>query len=77
MRILLIEDDVKLCEVLLPSLEEAGFKADCCHSGAEGLELLRRGYYDACILDRMLPELNGLTVLKVKLWFTVPFFTCM
>ena len=65
MRILLIEDDVKLCEVLLPSLEEAGFKADCCHSGAEGLELLRRGYYDACILDRMLPELNGLTVLKV------------
>lgn len=65
MRIVLIEDDVKLCEVLLPSLEEAGFKADCCHSGAEGLELLRRGYYDACILDRMLPELNGLTLLKV------------
>ena len=65
MRILLIEDDVKLCEVLLPSLEEGGFKADCCHSGAEGLELLRRGYYDACILDRMLPELNGLTLLKV------------
>ena len=59
MRILLIEDDVKLCEVLLPSLEEGGFKADCCHSGAEGLELLRRGYYDACILDRMLPELNA------------------
>lgn len=65
MRILLIEDDVELCRVLLPSLEEAGFNADCCHSGAEGLELLRRGYYDACVLDRMLPELNGLTVLKV------------
>ena len=36
MRIVLIEDDVKTCEVLLPSLEGAGFNAGCCYSGAEG-----------------------------------------
>ena len=64
MRILLIEDDAALCEVLAPALQAAGFAADCCRSGAEGLALLRTGCYDACILDRMLPELDGLAVLR-------------
>ena len=59
MRILLIEDDRALCQVLQPTLEAAGFASDCCHNGADGLALLRTGYYDACILDRMLPELMG------------------
>mgnify|MGYP003242430658 CR=1 FL=1 len=53
MRILLIEDDKALCRVLQPTLQAAGFASDCCHTGA-----------DACILDRMLPELDGLTLLK-------------
>ena len=64
MRILLIEDDAALCGVLAPALQAAGFAADCCRSGAEGLALLRTGCYDACILDRMLPELDGLAVLR-------------
>lgn len=64
MRILLIEDDEALCQVLQPTLQAAGFASDCCHNGADGLELLRSGYYDACILDRMLPELDGLRLLK-------------
>ena len=64
MRILLIEDDRALCQVLQPTLEAAGFASDCCHNGADGLALLRTGYYDACILDRMLPELDGLTLLS-------------
>ena len=63
MRILLIEDDEALCRVLQPTLQAAGFASDCCHSGADGLDLLRTGYYDACILDRMLPELDGLQLL--------------
>ena len=64
MRILLIEDDRALCQVLQPTLEAAGFASDCCHNGADGLALLRTGYYDACILDRMLPELDGLLLLQ-------------
>ena len=64
MRILLIEDDKALCQVLQPTLQAAGFASDCCHTGADGLHLLKTGYYDACILDRMLPELDGLTLLK-------------
>lgn len=64
MRILLIEDDATLCGVLAPALQAAGFAADCCRSGAEGLALLRTGCYDAYILDRMLPELDGLAVLR-------------
>ena len=64
MRILLIEDDEALCQVLQPTLQAAGFASDCCHSGADGLTLLESGYYDACILDRMLPELDGLQLLK-------------
>lgn len=64
MRILLIEDDAALCGVLAPALQAAGFAADCCRSGAEGFALLRTGCYDAYILDRMLPELDGLAVLR-------------
>lgn len=65
MRILLIEDDKALCQVLQPTLQAAGFASDCCHTGADGLHLLKTGYYDACILDRMLPELDGLRCSKV------------
>ena len=64
MRILLIEDDAALCRVLQPALQAAGFGCDCCPNGADGLALLRTGCYDACILDRMLPELDGLTLLR-------------
>ena len=49
MRILLIEDDKALCRVLQPTLQAAGFASDCCHTGADGLHLLKTGYYDACI----------------------------
>ena len=64
MRILLIEDDAALCDVLQPSLQAAGFASDCCHTGADGLALLTTGFYDACILDRMLPEIDGIALLR-------------
>lgn len=63
MRILFIEDDTALCAALAPAL--AGLvKADFCHTGPEGLSLLVSGGYDLCILDRMLPGLDGLTLLR-------------
>lgn len=71
MRVLLIEDNVELCEALRPVLERAGFSADACHHGEDGLQMLCQGQdapggnvYDACLLDRMLPGMDGLTLLR-------------
>lgn len=63
MRILLIEDDTALCAALTPALAGLG-KTDFCHTGLEGLALLVSGGYDLCILDRMLPGLDGVTLLR-------------
>ena len=63
MRILFIEDDTALCAALAPALAGLG-KADFCHTGPEGLSLLVSGGYDLCILDRLLPGLDGLTLLR-------------
>lgn len=64
MRILMIEDDTALCEALRPALEAAAFRVDFCHNGPDGLALLTSGAYDVCILDRMLPGLDGLSLLR-------------
>lgn len=64
MRLLLIEDDMDLCTTLLLSLEREGFALDICNNGAEGLELACQPYYSAIILDRMLPQLDGLSLVQ-------------
>ncbi|MEG2165553.1 MAG: response regulator transcription factor, partial [Ruthenibacterium sp.] len=64
MRILMIEDDVALCHAVSTGLLSAGFTVDCCHDGAEGLCYLCEDIYDACLLDRMLPAMDGLTLLR-------------
>lgn len=64
MRILMIEDDAALCEALRPALEAAAFRVDFAHNGPDGLALLTSGAYDVCILDRMLPGLDGLSLLR-------------
>lgn len=64
MRILMVEDDAALCAALQPALEAAAFRVDFCHNGPDGLVLLTSGAYDACILDRMLPGLDGLSLLR-------------
>lgn len=63
MRILIIEDDKNLCQIICTGLQDAGIDSDFCHDGETGLELLHN-CYDACCLDRMLPSMDGLTVLK-------------
>lgn len=64
MRILLIEDDKNLCDTLTFQLEYAGHEVDCCHDGRDGLDLFVQDAYDLVLLDRMLPTMNGLLVLK-------------
>lgn len=64
MRILLVEDDRALCETLFISLKKAGYETDLCHTGTDGLLYGCSQVYDCLIIDRMLPEMDGLTLLQ-------------
>lgn len=64
MRILLIEDDKALCETQCISLNKAGCQTDLCHTGTDGLLFACTQVYDCLIIDRMLPEMDGLTLLQ-------------
>ena len=64
MRILVIEDDSALCEALSLHLTREGYSVDICQNGADAEYYLKRGEYGAIILDRMLPEADGLSILK-------------
>lgn len=64
MRILIIEDDASLTELLTYGLEEEGFSVDICHDGLEGLTFALQNLHDIILLDRMLPNLSGTEILK-------------
>ncbi|HIR27517.1 MAG TPA: response regulator transcription factor [Candidatus Choladousia intestinigallinarum] len=64
MKLLLIEDDLALCRSLKPQLEREGFTVDLCHDGEEGLFYIREQAHDLVLLDRMLPGMDGLSLLK-------------
>ena len=64
MKLLLIEDDEALCELLIFQLEKENYEVDVCHDGRDGLDLFLQDAYDLVLLDRMLPTMNGLLVLK-------------
>lgn len=62
MRVLMIEDDIALCEAVKAGL--SNIDIDFCHNGADAMFYLKQEIYDVCVLDRMLPEIDGLTLLK-------------
>jgi two-component system, OmpR family, response regulator len=64
MRVLVIEDDRETAQFLLKSLKESGHAADIAGDGETGLELAQGGQHDVLIVDRMLPRLDGLSVIK-------------
>ncbi len=63
MRILIIEDDTETARFLEKGLTEAGHSAQSLHNGIEGLSAALHEPFDAIILDRMLPELDGISIL--------------
>jgi len=63
-RILIIDDDVELCELVSEYLDAEGFESKCMHDGAAGLEAAKNGLFDLAILDVMLPKMNGFEVLR-------------
>ena len=65
MKVLIVEDDVQTAEYIEKGLREAGHSLDRSASGRDALLLVTDRVYDAVVLDRMLPELDGLAVLKM------------
>jgi two-component system, OmpR family, phosphate regulon response regulator OmpR len=63
-RILLIEDDARLAEMVQDYLRQAGFRVERAGSGAAGLAYQERDAFDAIILDLMLPDMDGLDVCR-------------
>ena len=63
MRLLVIEDEVKLAEYLRKGLTEEGYVVDVAHNGVDGLHLAMEADYDLLVLDGMLPGIDGLGVL--------------
>lgn len=64
MKLLLVEDEAKLSEALSFLISRAGYTVDTALDGLTGLNLIRNNTYDVIVLDRMLPFLDGLSILK-------------
>jgi len=64
MRVLVIEDDPDVAAYLVKGLKEQGYNVDSAQDGRNGLFLANSEDYDVMIVDRMLPEIDGLTIVK-------------
>lgn len=64
MRVLIVEDDIETQSYVSQGLTEAGHSVEASATGADGLLRARQGAYDLFIVDRMVPELDGLSLVK-------------
>lgn len=64
MRLLLVEDEVRLSQALVEILQKNRYGVDAVYTGSEGLKYAQSGIYDAIILDVMIPEFSGWEILK-------------
>ncbi len=64
MRILLIEDDLKIADFVIKGMREAGFAIDHAADGVDGFHMAVTEPYDAIIVDLMLPKLSGLKIIE-------------
>jgi two-component system OmpR family response regulator len=63
MRILVIEDDKEAAAYLVKGLSESGHRVEVAEHGRVGLDIARRETFDAMIIDRMLPGIDGLSII--------------
>ena len=64
MRVLLIEDDASVAEYIVKGLRESGYQVEHAADGKTGLVKATTEQYDALIVDRMLPHVDGLTIIQ-------------
>ena len=62
--ILVVEDDLNLGFLLMEFLESAGLKVKLCRDGASGLAALEKSTFDLCLIDVMMPELDGFSLAR-------------
>jgi len=63
-KILIIDDELKICEILKDILNNEGYEADFAINGTEGLRKIQKGKFDLVLLDIKLPDIDGLNLLK-------------
>jgi DNA-binding response OmpR family regulator len=69
MNVLLVEDEEKVASFINKGLEEEGYSVEIAYNGRTGLELLREKSYDIILLDLMIPEIDGLELLRnLRAW---------
>ena len=64
MRILVVEDDIKIAEFILKGLKSSGFAVDHAATGTMGFEMAFGEPYDAMVIDIMLPQMDGISLIK-------------
>ncbi|MCG8635279.1 MAG: response regulator transcription factor [Desulfobacterales bacterium] len=64
MKILVVEDDIKLADFVCTGLQQSGYVVDACDNGIDGLHLFLTETYEAAVLDIMLPGLSGLDIVE-------------
>lgn len=64
MKLLIVEDEKRLCQTVAKHLKAEGYTIDTCHDGSDALSYIDGTEYDAVVLDIMLPGLDGISVLK-------------
>ena len=63
-KILVVDDDINICDLVRMYLEKEGFEVQCSHDGVSALKSAEANNFSAIVLDIMLPSLNGIEVLK-------------
>ena len=64
MRLLVVEDEKKLCDMIAKSLHQAGYEVDTCNDGEEALDMIYAEMYDLIVLDLNLPGMDGMDILR-------------
>lgn len=64
MKLLIVEDEKRLCQTVAKHLKADGYTIDTCYDGSDALDYIDGTEYDAIILDIMLPGIDGITILK-------------
>ncbi len=63
-KVLFVDDEVNIRKLVSYDLKHAGFEFDVCENGEEALSLIHKNNYDVCIIDWMMPKLNGIDLVK-------------
>jgi len=63
-RVLVVDDDAVICELLTSALQQESLEVDCATNGREALGLMSRSEYSVVLLDLLMPEMNGFEVLE-------------